>query len=73
MPEPTKDLLMQVEGMTCQDCVETVTRTIHKLDPAAEVEVDLEHGRVHVTTRAQSIEVAEALNTAGYPASAMTG
>ena len=33
MPEPTKDLLMRVEGMSCQGCVETVTRTVRTLDP----------------------------------------
>jgi copper chaperone len=73
MSEPLKDLLMRVEGMSCQGCVETVTRTVRELDPAAKVEVDLEHGRLHVTTRAQSIEVAEALSAAGYEATAMTG
>jgi copper chaperone len=37
------------------------------------VEVDLEHGRVHVTTQAQSVEIAQVLNAAGYEATAMTG
>jgi copper chaperone len=73
MPEPIKDLLMQVEGMSCQGCVEKVTRTVRELDPEAKVEADLEHGRLHVTTRAQSVEVAEALSAAGYEATAMTG
>jgi len=73
MPEPIKDLLMRVEGMSCQGCVETVTRTVRALDPDAKVEVDLEHGRLHAVTRAQSIEVAEALSAAGYEATAMTG
>ena len=58
MPEPTKDLLMRVEGMSCQGCVETVTRAVRALDPEAKVEVDLERGRLHAITRAQSIEVA---------------
>jgi copper chaperone len=35
--------------------------------------VDLEHGRVHVATTAQSVEVARALDAAGYEARAMTG
>ena len=73
MPEPTKDLLMRVEGMSCQGCVETVTRTVRTLDPEAKVEVDLERGRLRAITRAQSIEVAEALSAAGYEATAMTG
>ena len=72
MEEPRKDLLMQVEGMTCQGCVNAVTKAIQRLDPAAKVDVDLEHGRVHVVTTAQTLEVAEALNAAGYEAQAMT-
>ena len=73
MDEPNKDLLMQVDGMTCQGCVNSVTKAIRRLDPGAKVEVDLEHGRVHVVTKAQSIEVSQALSTAGYEARAMTG
>jgi len=73
MEEPRKDLLMQVDGMTCQGCVASVTKAIQRLDPGATVDVDLEHGRVHVTTRAQSVEVARALDAAGYEARAMTG
>ena len=73
MDEDRKDLLMQVEGMTCQGCVEAVTKTIKRLDPEATVDVDLAHGRVAVTTRAQSVEIAQALNKAGYEARAMTG
>ena len=72
MDEPRKDLLMQVEGMTCQGCVDAVTKAIRRLDPAAKVDVDLEHDRVHVVTTAQALEVAQALGTAGYEAQAMT-
>ena len=73
MEEPRKDLLMQVDGMTCQGCVNAVTKTIRRLDPEAEVEVDLPHGRVRVSTVAQSVDVAQAITKAGYDAHAMTG
>lgn len=63
---------MQVEGMTCQGCVNAVTKAIQRLDPGAKVEVDLDHGRVHVVTTAQALEVTQALNTAGYEATGMT-
>ena len=72
MEEPRKDLLMQVEGMTCQGCVNAVTKAIERLDAGAKVEVDLEHARVHVVTTAQALEVAQALDAAGYEATAMT-
>ena len=73
MDEEREELLMQVEGMTCQGCVNAVTKTIQRLDPGATVDVDLTHGRVAVTTRAQSLDVAQALTKAGYTATAMTG
>ncbi len=72
MEEPRKDLLMQVDGMTCQGCVNSVTKAIQRLDADAKVDVDLEHGRVHVVTTAQALEVAQALNAAGYEATGMT-
>lgn len=73
MDDPRKDLLMQVDGMTCQGCVNAVTKAIQRLDPGASVDVDLDHGRVHVVTHAQSVEIARALDAAGYEARAMTG
>lgn len=73
MEEPRKDLLMQVEGMTCEGCINAVTKAIQRLDPGARVDVDLKHGRVHVVTKAQSVAVAQALDAAGYEAHAMTG
>jgi copper chaperone len=73
MEEPRKDLLMQVEGMTCEGCVNAVTKSIQRLDPTARVDVDLEHGRVRIATVAQSIEVAQAITKAGYETTAMTG
>ena len=73
MDDERKELMMQVDGMTCGGCVKAVTNTIQRLDPTSVVEVDLDHGRVTVTTRAQSVEVADALTKAGYEARAMTG
>lgn len=73
MDETRSDLLMRVDGMTCDGCVEAVRRTIQRLDPEAQVDVDLDRGRVAVTTRAQSLAIADALTKAGYTATAMTG
>jgi copper chaperone len=67
------DLLMQVDGMTCDGCAAAVRQAILHLDPGAQVAVDLDHGRVAVTTREQGLTVAEALTQAGYTATAMTG
>ena len=73
MEEPRTELLMQVEGMTCQGCVTAVTKTVQRLDPGAEVDVDLAHGRARIVTKAQSLDVAQALTKAGYETRAMTG
>jgi copper chaperone len=70
--EERKELIMQVDGMTGECCADAVTKTIRRLDPSAEVAVDLDHGRVTVRTFAQSLEVAEALGKAGYEAKGMT-
>jgi copper chaperone len=70
--EERKELIMQVDGMTCQGCVDAVTKAIRRLDPSAEVAVDLGHGRVTVHTFAQALELAEALGKAGYEAKGMT-
>lgn len=64
---------MKVEGMTCQGCIAAVTRAVQRLDPAAQVSVDLEAGRLAVVTQAQALDVARALGRAGYEAEAMTG
>ena len=70
--EERKELIMQVDGMTCQGCVDAVTKAIRRLDPSAEVAVDLDHGRITVHTFAQALELAEALGKAGYEAKGMT-
>ncbi|MCJ2065149.1 heavy-metal-associated domain-containing protein [Methylobacterium sp. J-088] len=67
------DLLMRVEGMTCDGFAAAVTRTVKRLDPAAEVQVDRAAGRVAIRTDAQALSIAEALTKAGYTATAMTG
>lgn len=73
MDEGGSDLLMRVEGMTCDGCAEAVRRIVRRIDPAAAVEVDLARARVAIRTRAQGPAVADALTRAGYTATAMTG
>lgn len=72
MDATPSDLLIQVEGMTCDGCVAAVCRAIRRLDPEAKVAVDLDHGCIAVTTTAQASSIAEALSEAGYTASAIT-
>jgi len=67
-----KELIMNVEGMSCDACAQAVTKAIRRLDPSAQVAVDLDHGRVTVETCAQAVEIAEVLAKAGYEAKGMT-
>ncbi|MCC8233656.1 heavy-metal-associated domain-containing protein [Pinisolibacter aquiterrae] len=41
-------ITLEVEGMTCQGCVQSVERALKKADPTAEVAVDLASGRVEL-------------------------
>ncbi len=73
MDDALRDLRMKVDGMTCEGCVAAVTRAIKQRDPEARVSVDLAQGEIALSTRVESLEIAEALTRAGYEARAMTG
>lgn len=66
------ELLMQVDGMTCEGCVAAVTRIVRRVDPQADVTVDLAHDRARILTTAQALTIADALGKGGYDARAMT-
>jgi copper chaperone len=68
MSEGTKNLSLSVEGMTCGGCARAVTKVIHKSDPDAQVNVDLDRGRVDVQTVADATILAAAITQAGYEA-----
>jgi copper chaperone len=59
---------LQVSGMTCQGCVNAVTRIVQKKDPAANVKVDLASGRLEAETAAAVEELARAISAGGYEA-----
>ncbi len=62
----------QVSGMTCNHCVRAVTQSIHEVDPAAVVRIDLPTGRVEVDTQAAPTTIATAITEAGYEATPAT-
>lgn len=55
-----------VEGMSCQHCVAAVTRAIHEHDAAAQVQVDLQAGRVSVESSQPADVLKAAIDDAGY-------
>lgn len=56
----------QVEGMSCQHCVQAVTRAVHEVDPAAPVTVDLASGKVVVESTQSADAIRAAIDDAGY-------
>jgi copper chaperone len=63
-----KSVVLNVTGMTCQGCVNSVTRIVKRADPAAEVAIDLPTGRLAATTAASAQALAAAIAAAGYGA-----
>jgi copper chaperone len=63
---------LQVEGMTCGGCANSVKRSVQALDNNAKVEVDLASKKVRIETGADIAKVTSALDEAGYPVTAST-
>ncbi|HEX6945661.1 MAG TPA: heavy-metal-associated domain-containing protein [Casimicrobiaceae bacterium] len=68
MSDHASPVVLEVSGMTCQGCVNAVTRIVRKADPAAEVSVDLANGRVNARTVVDPHSLAEAVTKGGYDA-----
>lgn len=56
----------EVQGMTCQHCVRSVTRAVTGLDEQARVEVDLDVGRVKIDSSLPRDRLAQAIRDEGY-------
>lgn len=61
---------LQVEGMTCGGCANSVKRSIQAVDRNAKVDVDLASKKVRVETGADLNAVKSAIADAGYPVTA---
>ena len=59
---------INVSGMTCGHCVSAVTMELSLLPTVTEVDVDLESGRVTITSDAalEQAQLATAIDEAGY-------
>jgi copper chaperone len=57
---------LHVEGMSCQHCVAAVTNAIREHDAGAQVQVDLETGRVIVESAQPVDALKAAIDEAGY-------
>jgi copper chaperone len=61
---------LQVEGMTCGGCANSVKRSVQAVDSNAKVDVDLANKKVRVDTQADLNAVKSAITEAGYPVTA---
>jgi copper chaperone len=64
-----RDYVFKVEGMSCGGCVSAVEKIVRRVDPQAQIKVDLAAARADVATQAAPEAVSEALTKAGYEAS----
>ncbi len=62
-----------VEGMTCSGCVNAVTKAIKAKDGSAEVDVDLDTGKVQVGGSLKEAAVIEAVEDAGFDYKGLAG
>ena len=58
----------QVDGMTCQHCVQAVQSAVQTVDPKAVVTVDLPTGHVDVLSQQPREDLRLAIENAGYQA-----
>jgi copper chaperone len=60
--------VIEVENIRCGGCANTITHSLQKLDGVSSVSVDIENGRVAVTSAADDRErLVAALLKQGYP------
>lgn len=60
------EMLLNVQKMTCNHCVRSVTAAVHTIDPQAKVEVDLTSGTVRIDGNPDEEAAAEAIREAGF-------
>lgn len=58
--------IFDVSGMSCSHCEQAVTRAIRRVDPQAEVRIDLKTGRVEVQSEQPHDAIARAIAEEGY-------
>lgn len=63
-------LRFQVEGMSCNHCVQAVTKAVRGVDAKADVEVDLAAASVTVRGSDRRDDLAAAIEAAGYKVAA---
>ena len=63
--------IIAIEGMTCDNCVKTLTKAVKKVNGVKNVEVDRQHARATVTfdtTKTDIAAIHESIERSGYKA-----
>jgi len=59
-------LKMTVTDISCDGCAESITESIHTMEPDAKVEVDVKAKTVTVESAASEETIKQAITSAGY-------
>jgi copper chaperone len=57
---------LAVSGMTCQGCVNAVTKNLQRAAPGSSVSVDLAGGSVEIAGTIEEAEARQAIERAGF-------
>ena len=60
------EMIYKVEGMSCESCVDSLTRALTAALPDAHAQVELEGGRVRVSGSHDPQAVEQAVEDAGF-------
>lgn len=58
---------LQVEGMSCNHCINAVTKAVREVDASAEVDIVLAEQKVSIDSGADLQRIKSAVEEAGYP------
>ncbi|MEC4721110.1 cation transporter [Noviherbaspirillum sp. CPCC 100848] len=58
---------LQVEGMSCNHCINAVTKAVREVDASAEVDIVLAEQKVSIDSSADLQRIKSAVEEAGYP------
>lgn len=58
---------LQVEGMSCNHCINAVTKAVQEVDSNAKVDIVLAEQKVSIASGADLQRITSAVEEAGYP------
>lgn len=58
---------VKVNGMTCGSCASSIRHVVKRVDPDAEVEVNIKNQTVQVKTKESAVTIAKLIEESGFP------